>query len=306
MRIVSLFPAATEILYALGAGERIVAVSHECNYPTATRAKPRVTRSRICTSASSLAIDAEAKSLLACDESLYLLDADLIERLAPNMIITQAQCDVCAVRYADVVDLCRRRPSLCDTRVLALNPASLADVLNDIGRIAGAAGIQQRGKELIAGLNDRLAAVRELIRAKSKGQPRVVIIEWLEPVMAAGNWTPELVQIAGGLNGLSVAGNHSVYHDWDEVVAFNPEVVVVAACGFNLERTLEEMHLLARRPRWQSISAVQTARVFAVDGDAYFNRPGPRLVDSVEMLAALLHPGDFPPPNDSVCQRWTA
>ncbi len=306
MRIISLFPAATEIFYALDAVEWIVAVSHECNYPAAACVKPRVTTSRVCASASSQAIDAEVKSLLAREEALYLLDAELIERLAPDMIITQAQCDVCAVRYADVVDLCRRRPALRDTRVLALNPTSLGDVLNDIGRIAGAAGILQRGNDLVAQLNDRLSAVRELIRDKSKGRPRVVVIEWLEPVMAAGNWTPELVQIAGGLNGLSVAGHQSVYHDWDEVVAFDPEVVVVAACGFNLERTLEEMHLLARRPRWQSISAVQTGRVFAVDGDAYFNRPGPRLVDSVEMLAALLHPGGFPPPDDSVCRPWTA
>ncbi len=244
--------------------------------------------------------------LLSRHESLYSLDEQLIEHLAPDLIVTQAQCDVCAVRYADLVDLCRGRTALRDTRVLALNPTSLGDVLNDIGRIAGAAGIEQRGNDLVVRLNDRLSAVRELFRDKSKGRPRVVVVEWLEPVMAAGNWTPELVQIAGGLNGLSVDRRHSAYHDWDEFLAFDPEVVVVAACGFNLERTLQEMHLLSRLPQWQSISAVQTGRVFAVDGDAYFNRPGPRLVDSVELLAALLHPEHFPAPDDSVCRQWIA
>ncbi len=306
MRIVSLFPAATEILHALDAGDRIVAISHECNYPDAAGTKPRVTTSRVCASSSSIAIDADVKSLLSRDEPLYSLDAQLIEELAPDLIVTQAQCDVCAVRFADVVELCSQRPGLRDARVLALNPKSLGDVFNDIHQIAEAIGIRQRGNELVARLNDRLATVREVIRAKSKGRPRVVVIEWIEPTMAAGNWTPELVRIAGGLNGLSVAGHPRAYHDWDEAVVFDPEVLVVAACSLNLDRTLEEMHLLSRQPRWQSISAVQTGRVFAVDGDAFFNRPGPRLVDSVELLAALLHPEHFPAPDDSVCRQWIA
>jgi iron complex transport system substrate-binding protein len=305
MRIVSLLPAATEILFELGAGDHLVAVSHECNYPLGALTKPQVTKSRISVAAPSGLIDEHVKSAMTAGEPLYDLDQDLIGRLRPDLVVTQAQCDVCAVRYADVVDLCRRSNALQHTEILPLNPMSVAEVLADIERIGNAAGVPEQGQNLVARLSDRIKKVRHSV-GESRNQTRVVIIEWLDPIMIAGNWTPELVEVAGGSNGLSVGGRHSTYHAWDEVVRFDPEVIVVAPCGFNLTRTIKEMHFLGQRPQWRSISAVRAGRVFAVDGDGYFNRPGPRLVDSLELLASLLHADLFPPPDDSICKRWSA
>jgi iron complex transport system substrate-binding protein len=304
MRIVSLLPAATEILFELGAGHQVVAVSHECNYPLGALTKPRVTRSRISAAAPSAAIDKQVKSAIATGKPLYELDQAFIEGVRPDLIVTQAQCDVCAVQYADVVDLCRRSHALQHTAILPLNPISIAEVLTDIERIGIAANVQAQAHDFIAQLSDRIRKVRDLDGAL-RDRTRVLIIEWVDPIMIAGNWTPELVEIAGGANGLSVGGRHSTYHPWDEVVAFDPEAIVVAPCGFSLARTIDEMHVLGQRPRWRSISAVRAGRVFAVDGDGYFNRPGPRLVDSLELIASLLHTDLFPPP-DSICLRWTA
>jgi iron complex transport system substrate-binding protein len=235
--------------------------------------------------------------MLASGETLYGIDAALLAELQPDLIVTQAQCDVCAVRYADVVDLVSSTLELANTKVVALNPMSLTDVLADIRRVAEAAGVAARGEEVVAQLSHRIAKIQRATECLSPGQrPRTALIEWTNPIMLAGNWMPELLELAGGQCALTTAGRHSGYIAWDKIVAFDPEVIVVAPCGFDLPRSLEEAASLPALPAWKNLSAVRNRRVYVADGNAYFNRSGPRLVDSLEILAHLLHPERVSPP----------
>jgi iron complex transport system substrate-binding protein len=295
MRIASLLSAATEILYSLGLGDQVVAVSHECDYPANASAKPRVTRSNVDLAQSSDDIDRQVRERFAAGAPLYEIDADRLAALAPDLIVTQAQCDVCAVRYADVVDLARSRPELQNTKVVALNPQSLGDVLKDILRVGEAAGAMDRAAAFVAELQRRMRNVERtsLDRAGSQ-RPKVVIIEWVEPLMLAANWMPELIERAGGR--CDVTGAHSAYTQWSTLESYDPEVIVVAPCGFDLARTRLEAQSLPRQPIWSRLSAVHNRRVFLADGNAYFNRSGPRLVDTLELLAHLIHPRHVPPP----------
>jgi len=290
-RIASLLSAATEMLFVLGLGERVVAVSHECDWPPEANNLPRLTMSHIAASQSSAAIDTQVRELAAAGKPLYGLDAELLGRLAPDLIVTQQQCDVCAVSYADVAAAVASDPRLAGCRVIALNPQSLADVLADLRRIGEAAGAPDAAERCVAELEARIDAVRRRTAGLAESQrPRVVCIEWIEPLMLAANWVPEIIELAGGRNGLSIGGRHSTYHKWSEVVAYDPELIVVSPCGFDLHRTLQEADALVRLPGWKEMTAVRTGRVFAVDGNAYLNRSGPRLVESLEILAHLLHP----------------
>ncbi len=297
MRIVSLLSSGTEILFALGLGEQVVAVSHECDCPLAAQVLPRATRSWIDSSLTSDQIDQQVKHRLAAGQPLYDLDADLICRLAPNLIVTQAQCDVCAVRHADVVDLVQARPELRATHVVALNPQSLSDVLQDVQQIGNAAGAAPAAQRLVVALErriDRIAArTANLLPAD---RPRVACIEWVQPLMAAGNWTPALIDLAGGRSGLAVAGQHSGYVTCADLQAFDPQVLLVAPCGFDLARSLQEAALLPQLSGFAELSAVKGNRVYVIDGNAYLNRSGPRLVESLEILAHLIQPQLFGPP----------
>jgi iron complex transport system substrate-binding protein len=296
-RIASLLSSATEMLFAIGLGDRVVAVSHECDWPREVAQLPRATFSRIEATAPSRGIDEQVRELSAAGAPLYGLDVDLLGRLAPELIVTQKQCDVCAVRYADVVAAVASDPRLRDTRILALNPLGLAEVLEDIRHVGEAAGVPEVARRCIASLESRVAAIRHRTAGLSAGdRPRLVCIEWTEPLMLAANWVPELIVLAGGRNGLSIGGRHSVYHDWADVVAYDPQVIVVSPCGFDLARTRVEARGLAQLPGWSDCSAVRSGRVFAVNGNAYLNRSGPRLVESVEILAHLLHPNIFAAP----------
>jgi iron complex transport system substrate-binding protein len=306
MRIVSLISSATEILYLLDLGERVVGVSHECDYPSDVAAKPRLTRSLIESAASSRAIDDQVRGLAGRQSALYEIDVEALAALEPELIVTQAQCDVCAVRYEDVMAAVRDTPRLRDAAVLALNPTSLLDVLEDIKRVGKATG-----KELDATLQSGMALMRVAgVQIKALAQPRetvprVVCLEWIDPPMVAGNWMPELVRSAGGdPGGLARDRRHSAYADWRQIVEFDPQVVVIMPCGFDLERTIAEAQVLAGVPGWSELSAVRAGRVFAADGNAYFNRSGPRLVDSLEILAHLFHPELFPPPIAAPQQAW--
>jgi iron complex transport system substrate-binding protein len=290
-RIVSLLSSATEMLFTLGLGDCVLAVSHECDWPPEVAVKPRATFSHVDSSQSSAAIDEQVKRTLAAGEPLYGIDGELLAQLRPDLIVTQAQCDVCAIRYDDVVDLVATMPSISSARIVALNPVSLDDVLGDIQRVAEAAGVRDRGLEVVAILGARIDRVRRATEPLSAAQrPRTVVVEWTEPLMLAGNWMPELVELAGGTCPLAVAGRHSECIEWEHVVAFDPEAIVVAPCGFGLERSEREAKLLKSRPHWNEIAAVGAGRVFVVDGNAYFNRSGPRLVESLEILAHLLQP----------------
>jgi iron complex transport system substrate-binding protein len=291
MRIVSLISAGTEMLFALGLGEQVVAVSHECDWPPECRGLPRASRSNVDSTAASGEIDRQVRSLLTAGELLYEIDRELLASLQPDLIVTQAQCDVCAVPYSDVLQAVERAPQLRDAQVIALNRCSLSDVLNDLLRIGRMTGVTDHAEEVVAGLRGRIDRVRSATSAIPKvDRPRTAIIEWTDPLMLAGNWVPEMVELAGGQCDLTPRGEHSRCVVWDDLLRFDPQVIVVCPCGFDSDRAAAEAEALAHRPGWKQITAVQAGCVFAIDGNAYFNRPGPRLVDSLEVLAELLHP----------------
>jgi len=294
-RIASLLPGATEMLFGLGLGERVVAVSHECDFPLEAAWKPRVTFSHVDSTAASGAIDRQVRDLLAAGEPLYGVDAEQLAELRPELIVTQAQCDVCAVRYDDVLAAVAGRPELRDTQVLAQAPESLDEVFADIAALAAAAGCEEAGAAYLAEFRGRVEAVEAETDRLSDGQRmRVACIEWIDPLMLAGNWMPGLIQLAGGRQPAVVETGHSRYTDWDAVVEFDPQVVVVMPCGFNLERSVREVASLAARPGWAELAAVRDGKVYAVDAGALFNRAGPRLVESLELLAFWLRRSSRP------------
>jgi len=277
------------MLYSIGLGERVVAVSHECAWPPEIAGKPRVTYANIDSSQPSGAIDDEVHAQLAAGRPLYEIDRRALVELAPDLIVTQAQCDVCAVKYDDVVETVGSEPALRHAQIVSLNPQSLDDVLADIERIGRAAGAALQAEQYVGSLRERIEHVQHSI-GRVALRPTVAVIEWIEPLMLAGNWTPELVSLAGGESVLARAGEHSGYTPWSDLCEADPEVILIAPCGFDLPRTLQEAQLLLERESWAQLSAVRAGRVFACDGNAYFNRSGPRLVDTVEMIAHLLHP----------------
>ena len=276
---------------ALGQEAALVGRSHECDWPLSVRRLPAVSRPAFPTGGSSRAVDLALKERLARAVSIYEVDAALLRRLRPDLVITQTQCEVCAVTPADVERaMCEltERPA----RVLALEPDGLDDVWSDIGSVAGALGVSTAGDALVAELRGRVAAIGD--RAASLGRrPRVAVIEWIEPLMAAGNWMPELVTLAGGVNLFGEARRHSPWMTWEALVEADPDVIVVSPCGFDLARTTAELAALASRPGWPALQAVRAGRVVLADGNAYFHRPGPRLVESLEILAEALHPAAF-------------
>jgi len=291
MKIASLLSSGTEMLCALGLESSLVAISHECDFPPSVADRPRITRSRITAIASSQEIDEQVRGLMASGAALYEIDAERLAACQPDLIVTQSQCDVCAVRYADVLAVVASQPSLAQTRVLALNPQSLGDVVGDLERLGHATGAVAPARRLQTEWQARIAAVEQATAdLDAAARPRVAVVEWLEPLMLSGNWVPEIVALAGGRHELTPAGRHSPYVEWKELVDYDPQAIVVVPCGFDLARTLSCWKVLKALPGWQALSAVRAGRVHAVDGNAYFNRPGVRLVDSLEILAHLLHP----------------
>jgi iron complex transport system substrate-binding protein len=290
-RIVSLLASGTEILYGLGLGERVVGVSHECDFPEAVRTKPRVTRANIDASTSSKIIDEQVRESTACGAPLYSIDSALLASLRPDLIVTQSQCDVCAVDYKDVVRTVQSIDALRATKIVSLNPTTLEAVFGDIVRVGRAADCGEAAHHYIERLRNRVESVRERTgHVPPAERPRVLCVEWIDPVMVAANWMPDLIALAGGRCDLTRAGERSGHADWHAVVAFDPQVIIVMPCGFDLERSVAESAALTTRPGWDDLAAVCDRRVFAVDGNAYFNRSGPRIVDSLEILAALIHP----------------
>ena len=299
-RIVSLLASGTEILYGLGLADQTVAVSHECDYPPACRDKPQVTLSAIDSAASSLQIDNQVRGKLEASASLYTVDEGKLLALKPDMIVTQDQCDVCAVSLDQVRQLVTSADALAGTSIVALNPQSLTDVFADIRRLAKLTNTEQAGEDWLSELQARVAAVRSKTeRLLTTERPRVICIEWIEPLMVAGNWTPELLSWAGGVAGLATEGEHSQYHDWSEILNFDPEVIIVAPCGFDLRRSQIEAEALKQLPGWHHTAAQRQDRVFVMDGNAYLNRSGPRLVETLEILASVIHPQLFPAASSS-------
>ena len=305
-RIASLLASATEIVCGLGLGDRLVAISHECDYPPEVTSKPRVTFTTIDAEQSSAGINEQVKDCLRSGRPLYEIDVETLASLGPDLIVTQSQCDVCAVKYEDVVKVVRTVDALGQTEIVDLNPASLEDIFRDIERVGAAVGCADRAGDYVAALKARVDVVRSAISGVSPGdRPRVVCVEWTEPLMVAANWLPELIDVAGGRCTITTSGQPSTHTDWDDVVAFDPEVIIVMPCGFGLARSEAEVQTLSRRPGWSDLAAVRADRVWAVDGNAYFNRSGPRIVDSLEILAHALHPDrvERPWPSDAPAAR---
>ena len=294
MRIVSLLPSATEIAFAIGLGDQVVAVSHECDYPPEARQRPAVTRSPLHGhTLSSREIDRRTTEQLHEGGTLYYLDAEHLAALAPDLILTQELCDVCAVAQPEVERAVRVLGNA--PRVLSLEPNTLGDVLGTIEVVGAATGCEPAAAALVGRLRARVAAVRAATAAVSN-RPRMFCMEWTDPPWVAGHWVPEMVEIAGGTDVLGAAGAPSVRVEWERVREAAPDVLVAMPCGYDLARTLADRSVLAALPGWDALPAVQAGRAYAVDGSAYFNRPGPRLVDGLELLAHVLHPELCPSP----------
>jgi iron complex transport system substrate-binding protein len=294
MRIVSLLPSATEILCAMGLEDQLVGVTHECDYPASVRALPQVTKTLIPTEATSAEIDALVRERMGGRSALYTLDMPVLERLAPDLIVTQALCDVCAVAEDEVRDAACMLPS--GPRVLNLEPETLDEVLACIRDVGAATDSDDTAERLIASLRRRVdAVVTRSTRVTSR--PRVALLEWIDPPFSTGHWNPELVRLAGGQDSLGRERQSSVTLEWRQVIEWNPEVVLISCCGFTAERTMQELAVLDRVAGWESVAAVRSGRVYVTDGSSYFSRPGPRLVDSLELLAHVVHPEVHPLPD---------
>lgn len=287
MRIVSLVPNGTEILFALGAGDSVVGVSHECDFPEEARRRPILTGSALAPGMSAAEVDAAVSAQVGSGESLYTLDEARIAELAPDVIVTQQLCPVCAVSTEQVDGAVRPLPRCPD--VVSLDPKTIGDVLGDIRRVGELTGRTEEAEALLAGLERRLEAVRS--RVAGRPRPRVLALEWLDPPFAGGHWVPEMIDLAGGVDVFGEPGGHSQRLTWEQVAAADPDVIVAMPCGFDEAGARGQIAMIANAhlPPWQSLRAVREGRVFPVDANGCFSRPGPRLVDGIERLAAILH-----------------
>ena len=292
MRIVSLLPSATETICALGLEDQLVGVTHECDYPRSVLDLPKVTRTLIPVEASSVEIDHRVRDRLESSRALYSLDMEALEELRPDLIVTQALCDVCAVAEDEVRAAACALPGRPD--VINLEPMTLTEVFAAIRQVATATGTSRRADDVIERLTARVLAVEA--RSAGLDRPRVALLEWLDPPFSCGHWSPELVRLAGGVEGLGREGQPSRTLSWEEVLRWRPEVVLIACCGFGVERTLRDLPLLSHVPGLRELPAARSDRVYVTDGSQYFSRPGPRLVDSLEILAHALHPEVHPLP----------
>lgn len=288
-RIISLIPSATEIVAALGLQDALVGRSHECDYPVDVQVLPVCTQPKINPEGTSRQIHDRITNLLQSALSVYQLDLEKLEELQPSHILTQAQCEVCAVSLAEV-EAAVAELTQSDPQVLSLEPTTLSEVWTDIGRVAAALGAD--AIPVVADLQTRVAHCQQQTQNLTN-RPRVTCIEWSDPLMAAGNWIPEMVHLAGGKNLFGTTGEHSPWLEWSALQAADPDVLIFMPCGFDLERTRQDALPLLQRPEWQKLKAVQTGKVYFTDGNQYFNRPGPRLVDSLEILTEILHPDLF-------------
>lgn len=282
-RIVSLLPSATEIAVALGLGEQLLGRSHECDYPPFVKALPVLTATKLEKGLSSIEIDRRVQEIVRQGLSVYEVDAERLRALKPDVILTQSQCAVCAVTPDDLVEALSQWTGTAPV-LLSLAPDDLGDVWGDFGRVGAAVGRAAEAAAVVAELQGRMAALTE--RAARRGsRPTVAAIEWIEPLMAAGNWVPELIAIAGGEPLFAAAGQHSPWLAWDALIAADPDVIVMMPCGYRVPQTLVDMASLADHAGWRSLRAVREGRVYVTDGQYFFNRPGPRLVESAAIIA---------------------
>lgn len=290
-KIISLLPAATEIVCALGLEQNLVGRSHECDFPASVQQLPVCSEANIPDGLSSGDIDKKVKELVNDALSVYTVNREQIKLLDPDVVITQAQCEVCAVSLDEV------EKALADyldkqARMVSLQPNSLADIFDNIREVADVLDVTANGTQLIEDLQERVDIVRHKLKF-TENKPTVACIEWLEPMMVSGNWIPELISIAGGVSVLAESGKHSPFIQWVDIQLADPEVIIVMPCGFSIERTMKEIHLLFNQTGFTDLKAVKNNRIYIADGNQYFNRPGPRIVDSIEILAEIIHPKQF-------------
>lgn len=290
-RIVSLIASSTEIVCALGLQDWLVGRSHECDYPPEIKNLPQCTEVKFGTHGTSYEIDQKVKAIVQEGLSVYRVQSEKLRDLRPDVILTQTQCEVCAVSQKDV------EAAVCElqgfaTQVVSLETNCLADLWRDIRKVALALGEPARAETLIENLQERIAHVVAVTKRVSE-KPRVACIEWVDPLMSAGNWMPELVEFAGGENLFGVAGKHSPWMSWEQLVKADPDIIFILPCGFDIARSKQDLKLLQVKPEWEKLTAVQNEQVIIADGNQYFNRPGPRLVESLEILAEVIHPDLF-------------
>ncbi len=292
MRIASLLPSATEIVCALGLADQLVGVSHECDYPPDVVCDlPRLTYSTLPPGLSSAEIDAEVSARLRRGESLYRVDERLLAALQPDIIITQALCDVCAVAFGDVCHVAANLPG--NPRVISLTPPGLQAIFEDVRVVATALGVAERGERLVTRLRARVERVAEAVQRHVTYRPRVFAMEWLDPPFAAGHWVPEMIALAGGNEVLGIAGRPSFRLTWDQVIAARPEIVLLIPCGYDADAARREWERLPKPPGWETVPAARNGRIYPFDANSYCSRPAPRVVEGIEQLARLFHP-DLP------------
>ena len=290
-KIVSLLPSCTEIICKLGFREHLVGISHECDYPNSISGLPVLTKARLSPEGTSIEINQSVTSLLQSGLSVYDVDASLLKSLSPDIIVTQAQCEACAVSLDQVQDIVSNW-TLNQTEIISLEPNTLNEVWLDFDIIAKTLDASESYSILKSEINERFKLLKDKLHGTEQ-KPTVLCIEWIEPIMVAANWVPELVGFAGGRNVMSVSGTDSKFCSWDEIKKTNPDIIIMMPCGFGIKRTLEDLHFLQNIKGWEELKAVKENKVFVVDGNNYFNRPGPRLVDSAEILAEIIHPEIF-------------
>ncbi len=285
-------PAATEIAAALGLMDNVIGVSHECDFPTEANTRPRVTHCPVHNAGlASKEVDEWVRRALREQGTIYMIDEPLLRRLQPDVILTQKLCDVCAVGYGTVARLAEALPG--PPQVVNLEPSSLSDIFDDIRHVAEACDATKRGEEVIANLSARVETVRKRV-AHVADRPRCFLMEWVDPPFCSGHWGPELVEIAGGHDPLGRKYQPSAQIDWQEVLNARPEIIVLALCGYDVDRARRDYQLLRQFPGFDSLPAARNGAIYLVDASAYFARPGPRIVDSLEILAGILHPKEFP------------
>jgi iron complex transport system substrate-binding protein len=291
-RIVSLLPAATEIAAALGLMDEVVGVSHECDFPSEANKRRRVTHCPVHNAGlTSREVDEWVRRALRENGTIYTIDEPLLRKLRPDVILTQKLCDVCAVGYGAVAKLAETLPG--SPQVVNLEPSSVSDIFHDIRRVAEVCGVHERAEEVIAQLSDRIEAVRRRANRIVR-RPPCFLMEWVDPPFCSGHWGPELVEIAGGYDPLGRKHQPSVQIEWQQVLDAHPEIIVLALCGYDIDRARYDYELLRRFPGFDSLPAAQSGEVYVINASAYFARPGPRIVDSLEILAGILHPEEFP------------
>lgn len=293
MRIVSLLPSATEIVCALGLKDQLVGRSHECDYPPGIEALPPLTRPKLPVHGTSAAIHRSVTSILKLSLSVYEVEEELLCALEPDFIITQTQCEICAVSLKDLEEALKhflgKKPEL-----VPLAPFCLSHILEDLRRVASALGVEEAGRTLATELEGRIHSLQEAIQSLSPSPIRVLVLEWLDPPMVGLNWMPELLELVGAKPVVAETGAPSRRLSWEEIPSLDPDLLLIIPCGFPVEKTLGELPDFLKRPEIQRLRAVQEGNVYVADGNAYFNRPGPRIVDSGEILAEILYPGLFP------------